>query len=63
MTGAGPAAIARRGWIGAIFWSLLVVLSIVLMVRGLSISTFILFGPSPVLDEETRGGNLHILGG
>ena len=63
MTGPGPSAIQRRGWAGAILWSLLVVLSIQLMVRGLSISTLVLFGPDPVSDEETRVGNLHILGG
>ncbi|ALV45088.1 hypothetical protein MB46_05775 [Arthrobacter alpinus] len=37
------------------------VLSIVLKVRGLSISTFILFVRDPVFYEETRVGNQHIL--
>ncbi|SEE42621.1 hypothetical protein SAMN04489740_1380 [Arthrobacter alpinus] len=60
MTGPGPSAIRRQG-AGAILWSLLAVLSIVLKVRGLFISTFILFVRDPVFYEETRVGDQHIL--
>lgn len=58
------APIRRRGWPGAILWSILVVASIVLMVTGLWRSFFIAgYHPVPGLEEDARVGSLYILGG
>jgi hypothetical protein len=58
------ASIRRRGWPGAILWSILVVASVVLMAIGLWISFFILgYQPVPGLEEDARVGSLYILGG
>lgn len=58
------ASTRRRGWPGAILWSLLVVAAVVLMAIGLWISFFILgYQPVPGLEEDARIGSLYILGG
>jgi hypothetical protein len=56
-------SIRRRGWPGVILWALLVILSIVLMARGLWISTFIGFIPEPGLVEDARIGSRYLLSG
>ncbi|ALV44518.1 hypothetical protein MB46_02285 [Arthrobacter alpinus] len=56
-------SIRRRGWLGVILWALLVILAIVLMSRGLWISTFFGFAPDPEFVEDARIGSVHLLGG
>ncbi|MGB9035704.1 MAG: hypothetical protein WCC45_14415 [Paeniglutamicibacter sp.] len=59
----GRASLSRRGWLGVIPWALLIVASIVLMARGLWISTFIGYIAVPGLEEDARVGGLYLLGG
>ncbi len=59
-----PAVIRRRGWPGAVLWSLPVVVSVVLMAMGLWRSFFIGgYHPLPSFEEDARVGSLYILGG
>ncbi len=53
----------RRGWLGVILWALLVVTSIVLMAKGLWISTFIGYLPVPGLEEDAIVGSRYLLAG
>jgi hypothetical protein len=56
--------IRRRGWFGVILWSIVVVVSVVLMAVGLWRSFFIAgYHPVPGLEEDARVGSLYILGG
>jgi hypothetical protein len=58
------ASIRRRGWPGAILWSILVVVSVVLMAIGLWTSFFVGgYRPLPAFENDARVGNLYILGG
>lgn len=57
------APVRRRGWPGAILWSLLVVASIVLIAIGLLRSTFFGFTAIPEFVEDARVGSLHLLAG
>lgn len=60
----GHASIRRRGWPGVILWSMVVIVSVVLMAIGLWRSFFILgYHPVPGLEEDARVGSLYILGG
>ncbi len=60
----GSASIRRRGWPGAILWSILVVVSVMLMAIGLWTSFFIGgYRPLPEFEKDARVGNLYILGG
>lgn len=56
-----PDPIRRRGWPGAVLWSLLVVASIVLLVIGLLRSTFFGFTATPEFVEDARVGSLYLL--
>lgn len=57
------AEVRRRGWPGAILWSILVVSSIVLMVIGLLRSFFIGYTAIPEFVEDARVGSLYLLAG
>jgi hypothetical protein len=58
------APVRRLGWPGVILWSIVVMLSIVLMAIGLWRSFFILgYQPVPGLEEDARVGSLYIFGG
>jgi hypothetical protein len=57
-------SIRRRGWFGAILWSILVIVSVVLMATGLWRSFFILgYHPVPGLEEDAQVGSLYIFCG
>lgn len=50
----------REGWVGTVFWALLVVASITLMSLGLLRALFFGFTPEPALVEDARVGGLHL---